>query len=220
MPEPNRLDVLRCADQDREVVATLLNNAYADGRLTFDEHAERIARAYDAKTFGDLTALTMDLVVVDPPRPAPQPVSAPTPGYPPMPAAPPRSGLPVTPGAFTGGNALLSTFNPGRIGVVAGEVTLNTWLGETRLDLIGAAFERRDTTIHVGGGLCDVKIRVPEGVDVNLSGVSLIMAESKVTGLLPRPDGIRLTLVGTLIMGELKVVGPAMDRRRYERFIR
>lgn len=206
MSEPNRLDVLRCADRDREVVATLLDSAYADGRLTFDEHAERIARAYDAKTFGDLTALTADLVVFDTSRPAP--------------AAPSPSGVPATAGAFTGGNALLSTFNPGRIGVVAGDVSLNAWLGETRLDLIGAAFERRETTVRISGGLCNVKIRVPAGVDVNLSGMTLIMTETKVTGLTPRPDGIRLNLVGMLIMGELKVVGPDMDRRRYERFIR
>ena len=50
-PETHRIDDLRCADQDRETVATILNNAYAEGRLTFDEHAERIAQAYDAKTF-------------------------------------------------------------------------------------------------------------------------------------------------------------------------
>ncbi|NHB85359.1 DUF1707 domain-containing protein [Tessaracoccus sp. HDW20] len=65
-----RIDELRCADQDRELVAQVLNNAYAEGRLTFDEHAERIAHAYDAKTFGDLDVLTVDLVAPTR-RPAP-----------------------------------------------------------------------------------------------------------------------------------------------------
>ena len=220
MSEPNRLDVLRCADQDREVVATLLNTAYADGRLTFDEHAERIARAYDAKTFGDLNGLTTDLVAFDHPAPmAPAPhYSAPSPMPPHLPATPPPGVL--TAGAFTGGNSFMSTYNPGRVALVGSSVQLNAWLGEIRLDLIGSAFEQREVTLHVGGGLCEVKIRVPEGVDVNLSGMSLIMAESKVQGLLPRPDGIRINLIGTVFMGELKVYGPGMDRRRYERFIR
>lgn len=219
MSEPNRLDVLRCADQDREVVATLLNTAYAEGRLTFDEHAERIARAYDAKTFGDLNGLTADLIALDLPAPtAPAPLSS-APSVPPhFPATPPPGIL--SNGAFTGGNSLMSTYNPGRVALVGSSVQLNAWLGEIRLDLIGAAFERREVAVHIGGGLCEVKIRLPEGVDVNLSGMRLIMAESKVQGLLPRPDGIRINLVGTVVMGELKVYGPGMDRRRYERFIR
>ena len=222
MSEPNRLDVLRCADQDREVVATLLNTAYADGRLTFDEHAERIARAYDAKTFGDLNSLTTDLVAFDRPAPpAPMPHYAATPAPQPTPHVPaaPAYGALAT-GAFTGGNSFMSTYNPGRVGLVASTVNLNAWLGEIRLDLIGAAFEQREVNLHVGGGMCEVKIRVPEGVDVNVSGMSLIMAESKVQGLMPRPDGIRINLIGTVFMGEVKVYGPGMDRRRYERFIR
>ena len=86
--ESTRLEALRCADHDRELVAQVLNNAYAEGRITFEEHADRIARAYDARTFGDLNDLTTDLV----PRtrqvpPAPQPAQpaaaavATVPGY-------------------------------------------------------------------------------------------------------------------------------------------
>lgn len=228
MSEPTRLDALRCADQDRETVAALLNTAYADGRLTFEEHADRIALAYDAKTFGDLNTLTTDLVAFESPSPAPRPAQTPAPSsYPPpmaqsthQPVSMPTVGVPATTGAFTGGNALLSTFNPGRVALVAGELSINAWLGEARLDLIGAAFERRDTTVRISSGMGEVKIRVPEGVEVNLSGLTLIMGEAKVRGLVPRPDGIRLNLVGTLIMGEVKIVGPDMDQRKYERFIR
>lgn len=222
MSEPHRLDVLRCADQDREVVASLLNTAYADGRLTFDEHADRIALAYDAKTFGDLNSLTTDLVAFE--RPAAPPVAARfTPSLAPQPSpyapvAPPSGALAA--GAFTGGNSFLSTYNPGRVTKVSSTVQLNAWLSEMRVDLLGAAFESRDITVHLGGGMCEVKIRVPEGVDVDVSGMNLVMAEAKVQGLLPRADGIRINLVGTVFMGEVKVVGPGVDRRRFERFIR
>src|SRR5690348_9811638 len=52
---------LRCSDADRERVADLLRDAYAEGRLTVEEHSERIEAAYAAKTFGDLVPLTRDL---------------------------------------------------------------------------------------------------------------------------------------------------------------
>jgi hypothetical protein len=38
-----------------------LAEAASDGRLTLDEHAERVQRAYAARTLGDLVALTSDL---------------------------------------------------------------------------------------------------------------------------------------------------------------
>ena len=74
--------------------------------------------------------------------------------------------------------------------------------------------------VSIQPGIFESQLGKGRTVDVNISGLSLIMAESKVQGLLPRPDGIRINLIGTVIMGEVKVGGPGMDRRRYERFIR
>lgn len=53
---------LRASDADRERVVAVLAEAASDGRLTFDEHAERVHRAYSARTLGELAALTRDLV--------------------------------------------------------------------------------------------------------------------------------------------------------------
>lgn len=224
--EHNRLQELRCADQDRELVAQLLNNAYADGRLTFDEHADRIAKAYDAKTFGELTPLTTDLVAPQP-RPVVQPYSAPSPqpmepG--PVPvvqqfaAAPPAvAGI----DAFTGGNAIMSTLKPGQLRTIASNVTLNAWLGEVKLDLVGAAFESRETTLNVGGLMGEISIRVPEGIDVDTSRLTMVLGETKVDGTVPHPDGVRLRVVGTFVMGEVNVLGPETARaRKYQRFNR
>lgn len=205
-----RFDQLRCADQDRELVAQVLNNAYAEGRLTFDEHADRIATAYDAKTFGDLDVLTADLLPRDP-HVATQPAT-------PAPAAQRLDSVAI-PGAFTGANAILSTQKSGSISTVAGDLTLNSWLGEVRLDLVGATFASRHTTVHVGVLMGEVKIRVPEGVEVNTSQITNVMAETKVDGVAPHPDGIVLTLVGTVIMGEVTVLGPRIAKqRKYEKF--
>ena len=203
-----RFDQLRCADQDRELVARVLNNAYAEGRLTFDEHADRIATAYDAKTFGDLDVLTADLLPRDP-HVAAQPAAP----------APQQAGAVAIPGAFTGANAILSTQKSGSISTVASDLSLNSWLGEVRLDLVGATFASRHTTVHVGVLMGEVKIRVPEGVEVNTSQITNVMAETKVNGVAPHPDGIVLTLVGTVIMGEVTVLGPRIAKqRKYEKF--
>lgn len=52
---------LRASDADRERVVALLAEAAGDGRLTLDEHAERVQHAYRARTLGELARLTEDL---------------------------------------------------------------------------------------------------------------------------------------------------------------
>jgi len=69
MPEPH----LRAADADRAAVATLLGEHMSAGRLTVAEYDERLARAYAARTYGELAELTADL-------PAPRPVERPAAG--------------------------------------------------------------------------------------------------------------------------------------------
>jgi len=53
---------LRASDVDRERVVAVLAEAASDGRLTLEEHAERVQRAYRARTLGELAGLTRDLV--------------------------------------------------------------------------------------------------------------------------------------------------------------
>jgi hypothetical protein len=62
---------LRATDADREKVYTLLQAAYADGRLTWDEFDTRSTAALAAKTYGQLSPLTTDLArpVVAAPQP-------------------------------------------------------------------------------------------------------------------------------------------------------
>jgi Domain of unknown function (DUF1707) len=73
MPEPH----LRAADADRAAVATVLGRHMSAGRLTMDEYDERLARAYAAKTYGELDEITADLPSTElAPRPAPAPAAA------------------------------------------------------------------------------------------------------------------------------------------------
>jgi hypothetical protein len=52
---------IRASDQDREHVVEILRTHYSEGRLNLEEFDERVARAYESKTWGDLLDLTRDL---------------------------------------------------------------------------------------------------------------------------------------------------------------
>ena len=61
---------MRASDHDRQQVVDRLRSAVADGRLTVDEYVERMGRAYQAVTYGDLAPLYADLPVDHPGGPA------------------------------------------------------------------------------------------------------------------------------------------------------
>ena len=52
---------MRAASADRERAVDVLKAGFAEGRLTQDEYNERMGRAYAARTYGELIALTADL---------------------------------------------------------------------------------------------------------------------------------------------------------------
>jgi Domain of unknown function (DUF1707) len=52
---------MRASDHDRQQVVDLLCGALEDGRLRMDEYVDRMGRAYQAVTYGDLVPLHADL---------------------------------------------------------------------------------------------------------------------------------------------------------------
>jgi Domain of unknown function (DUF1707)/Domain of unknown function (DUF4190) len=52
---------MRASDHDRSLVQSVLNDAYAEGRLTQDEWDERATALMTAATYADLDRLTADL---------------------------------------------------------------------------------------------------------------------------------------------------------------
>ena len=66
---------LRASDADRDIVTTVLTTAYAEGRITRDEHDERLEQVLAARTFDELIPITSDLVLT----PAPTTYAAPPP---------------------------------------------------------------------------------------------------------------------------------------------
>src|SRR5690242_10022359 len=54
---------MRAGDADRERLVEQLREHHAAGRLTLEEFDERMTKAYEAKTYGELRTLTRDLPV-------------------------------------------------------------------------------------------------------------------------------------------------------------
>lgn len=216
---------LRCADEDRELVARVLNNAYADGRLTFEEHDERISNAYNAKTFGELDDLTLDLIPSAPaaaPLPErPQPTGLAAYDQPQSPAAAPapRVGAPAAAETFTGGRAILSNYHPDKGLVMPGFSELTSVLGDVRIDLVDAVFTQREITIRATAVLGEIRIRVPAGVKV-VSNMTNVLGDYKCEGAIPADNGVVLRIEGTTILGDVKVLGPGTKKaRKYDKFV-
>ena len=72
-PDPSQM---RIGDADRQRVADVLRDAAGDGRLDLDELEERLELTWQAKTYGELVPITLDLM---PAGPVPTPSTSPVP---------------------------------------------------------------------------------------------------------------------------------------------
>lgn len=93
-PDASGYARVRVSDADRERAIDVLKDAFADGRLTREEHAERVERAYGSRTDAELAAVSGDL-------PGP-------PGTPPSQAQPGPAGRLPRPAARTNPLAIAS----------------------------------------------------------------------------------------------------------------
>jgi hypothetical protein len=67
--DPSGRAHMRAATTDRDRAADLLNTAYAEGRLSKEEHEARLSRVMSAATFAELDAEVADLPGGRPPAP-------------------------------------------------------------------------------------------------------------------------------------------------------
>jgi hypothetical protein len=57
----NEVSRLRVSDADRDTAASVISNALAEGRLTAEEHSDRLDAIYSAKTHAEIVPLLDDL---------------------------------------------------------------------------------------------------------------------------------------------------------------
>src|SRR5215472_6473023 len=105
---------MRATDADRENVHAVLQAAYADGRLTWDEFDSRSSKLVVAKTYDELSQLTRDLRKPVPYQPSAYPIAVRT-------STTPLAGISL---AFGLGQIFLPFFGS-IIAVVCGHVARN-----------------------------------------------------------------------------------------------
>ena len=192
-PVPADPRQLRAADTDRDHTAEVLRRAAAEGRITFEELDERIGRAYAAKTFADLEALTSDLPSAGVRAPAPA-----TPRYQPPVVS---EGTPAP--SFS--VAILSGAQRAGPWLVPPDYTAVAIMGGVELDLRHARLTAAEVTIRAFCLMGGVSITVPEDMDVDVSGIGFMGGFDHQASGPGAPGGPRLRVVGFAMMGGVEV---------------
>ncbi len=190
---------IRASDSERDRVVTLLGEAAADGRLTPAEHVDRVERAYQARTLGELASLTTDLA-----GPGAQPIQL--------------DGRRAVAGIFGRDSRSGCWVVPESLPVVA-------VFGEVELDIREALLQSSRIIIYATVILGTLHLIVPDGVVVEMTGTALLTRRVTRTVRLPgAPSGsgrggrqpgdqpvIELRTAG--IGGTIKVTAPKRPRR-------
>ncbi len=178
---------LRASDADRDRVLALLAEATSDGRLTPDEHAERVQRACAARTLGELADLTADLVVA--------------------------SAQPVR---LDDGRTITGVFGPARRDgrwVVPENLSVTAMFGEVEVDVTEAILQARHVRLHanvIGGRL---RLVVPDGVSVVVTAPMVLGRRRGGTPLPAGSDTPVIEVKGLVLGGEIIVRTPPRPRR-------
>lgn len=186
---------IRVSDAEREAAVERLRVASVEGRLTLGELTERTEAAYTAVTQAELAVIVSDL---------PQAGQA-APGFSP---APVRSGEPGRGRARRWFVAVMGDSKrrgKWRIDQGLGAVAV---MGDVVLDLREAEVRTDVVDIVAAVVMGDVKIIVPDGVDVELDGIT-VMGDKKVQ-VIEAPAGMNVPLIrikAYVVMGDLKVIG-------------
>ena len=191
-PPEERSPVRRASDGERERVVTALRDGAAEGRLTFDELAQRVEHAYGARTAAELETLLADLPSAD------------APAAPPALREPRRWNI-----AIMGGASRRGRWRPAPRSIAL------ALMGGIDLDLREATIEGDElviTAIAIAGG---IDVLVPEGIGVELDGFALMGGNDHVPGEAPvRPGTPTVRVRAFSIMGGVDVkVGRGRRRR-------
>jgi Domain of unknown function (DUF1707) len=209
LPEPTNVGPiaggnLRASDADREQVTTLLSTAYAEGRLTREEHDERVDQLMAAKTFDDLIPITRDLVLL---------------GTSTSVAAPRATSR------FTIDTAGQNQVPDKMIAIFGGVTRSGRWrvrkniqaltlFGGMDLDLRDAIFE--SSVVEISGFWCfgGLDIKVPEGLDVQDQTAGVCGGTDVRDVGIPAPGAPTLVIKGMTLFGGVSVRGPKPNKRK------
>ncbi len=191
---------LLASDTDRERVVAQLREASVQGRLTLEEFADRLGQAYSARTEADLAALVRDL-----------PAAA-TPATALARRRPKRFTIAVFGNVERTGRWRMP--RSGFVGVVFGDADIDLRQAELDADVVSL-------TAFVLFG--NVDVYVPEGLDVDLSGLAVFGHRREFGSELPARPGtplLRVRIVSLFGTGDVWRVPHAWATRTFREVIR
>ncbi|WP_217141260.1 DUF1707 domain-containing protein [Streptomyces sp. AC627_RSS907] len=212
-----RVSELRASDADRDRIADMLREALAEGRLTAEEHAERVEGVLAARTVGELDVFVRDLPAAHagPAAAAPAP-DRPTAGA--VPPVPDENVVAVFSGAVRKGRWRASR----RIHAYA-------VFGSVEIDLSEALFEHRQVVIKAFAVFGSVEVRVPENVSLRGAGGGVLGNFEVDTLDSAEPEAPVIYVDGWAVLGSVearpkrgKLVADILDRvqRKVDRSVR
>jgi len=169
------------SDAEREHACSLLRDASVEGRLTLDEFGQRVEQVLAARTRDDLARVTGDLPAV--PR-----LSAT--------ARPPVRWL----------VAVLGSIERKGFWRIGEECSAVAVMGGCAIDLRGAVVSAPVTTIRCVAVMSGIEVIVPDGVEVELDGFSLMGGRDlRLDGPPPPPGAPVIRIVAVSLMGGVSV---------------
>jgi Domain of unknown function (DUF1707) len=186
-PAPHEL---RASDADRERVVDVLREAVADGRLTHQEHEERVEGAYTARTLGELAAVTADLLPEDL-----QPLRA--------------DGQPVM--------ALFRSEQRGGRWVVPSHYSVTAVGTGVSLDLREALLQSSHITVQATVVGATLTLIVPDGVRVIIPASSMLGGKKNQVPASVPPDAPVIEVTGMIMMGNVVTKYPKPPKRGWSR---
>jgi hypothetical protein len=189
-------DPIRASDAERDGTIDVLRDASAEGRLTFEELADRIEAAATATTRGELQRLTGDL-----PADA-HPVAREA-------GASPSTAVvaPVNDSSVFGD---VRRSGPWR---VPDSSRFSTLFGDIELDLREAVVGQARVEIDAGTVFGDVTLLVPEGVVVEVRTKTFLGDTRQKAGLDGPPGATVVVLTGGTWFGDVRVKSERLRER-------
>ena len=190
---------LRASDTDRDTAASVVNNALAEGRLTPEEHAERLDAIFGAKTHSELVPLLDDLPA---PRGVRQEIARPRPADTDL---APRGRRRLV--AILSGCGRKGAWHPDPV------MTIVTILGGAELDFRDAVLPGKEVVLRMTTVLGGIGIIVPPEMRV-IDNTAAILGGSDVGGKVADEsdaDSPVLRIEGVCILG-----GVGVERKERE----
>lgn len=183
---------MRASDADRDRVIETLGSALADGRLTVEEHSERLDAVHTAKTLGELEVITHDLPATGDQQYRPPHASS-------------EAAVRIDPsGRSDQADNLVAIFGGGtrkgrwRVRRRTRTVCL---FGGFDLDMTEATFDAPTVEFHVFAMFGGVDVKLPEGVEVHDQAVGVFGGFEVKGSEDPRPGAPVIVVKGFALFG-------------------